>query len=107
MPAFVNVKKKGHLPAREKISFSVDGYDVVFISFICADLGAQVENVAADCAGVTIGRRTPEGLIQFLCGRSVPDVRQGDAAEKILFGSDRHRSRFDKHARWKDPASGF
>ena len=55
MPAFVNVKKKGHLPAREKISFSVDGYDVVFISFICADFGAQVENVAADCAGVTIG----------------------------------------------------
>ena len=71
MPAFVNVKKKGHLPAREKISFSVDGYDVVFISFICADFGAQVENVAADCAGVTIGRRTPEGLIQFLCGKDL------------------------------------
>ena len=71
MPAFVNVKKKGHLPAREKISFSVDGYDVVFICFICADLGAQVENMAADCAGVTIGRRTPEGLIQFLCGKNL------------------------------------
>ena len=41
MPAFLNVKKKGHLPAREKIPFSVDGYNVVFICFICADLRSK------------------------------------------------------------------
>ena len=41
MPAFLNVEKKGHLPAREKIPFSVDGYNVVFICFICADLRSK------------------------------------------------------------------
>ena len=90
MPAFVNVKKKRHLPAREKISFSVDGYNVVFISFICADLGAQVENVAADCAGVTIGRRTPEAVSYTHLG-----IKEGTAAAGVTAGKYR---KFKKQA---------
>ena len=45
--------------------------------------------MAADCAGVTIGRRTPEGLIQFLCGKDLFRMF-GDASRIRILAALQH-----------------
>ena len=51
------------LPAGEKIAFSIDGDNVVLICRICADFGAQVENMTANRAGINPGKAAPDRLV--------------------------------------------